>query len=441
MIACSLHRRTWPARCAATLQRVMDGEGYAALFPRTRLGQANGRVELAGQRPARAATCSTWPGRRGGVQGGRGGRSGSAGRRFDRGIIDDPDQGPGGGANSAAHRARGCGGGTRRRSPRGRHAGAGICITATRWHEDDLVGRHQAQGRSRVSPSRGTCSPCRPWPPIAQHPEDPRDGRRDRCGRGCRSAEELEPMLATTRPAQLRRAGAARPACRGRHRVGLVAASRRPFGSATGRRRTCRLRCSPLRSTRAKGKDSEARRLLGPDHPVGSVSRRQRCGSRRTWPGVPPPKLSRTASSSGRRLESETEGRLDGFGVESDSFQELLADEFVRQTKVSGVHLPIYKITTGGTPKVVRIRRLTPHLTAGSIRFRSTPSTRLLVRQLRGVPGLRSRRRAGQSGDARGGWPSNCGTASNNGGGDDHIRLCGAGSVRGRGADVSWAAC
>ena len=43
----------------------------------------------------------------------------------------------------------------------------------------------------------------------------------------------------------------------------------------------------------------------------------------------------------GRRFESETEGRLDGFGVESDSFQELLADEFVRQTKVSGVHLPI----------------------------------------------------------------------------------------------------
>ena len=86
------------------------------------------------------------------------------------------------------------------------------------------------------------------------------------------------------------------------------------------------------------------------------------------------------------RIQTETDATLDGFGCESDQFQELLANEFIRVTKARGIMLPIYKITTGGVNKEVRIRRLTPHLTSKNIRFRATPGTRLLVRQLEQFP-------------------------------------------------------
>lgn len=86
------------------------------------------------------------------------------------------------------------------------------------------------------------------------------------------------------------------------------------------------------------------------------------------------------------RFERETGGRLDGFGCEADQFQELLADVFVKESKAAGIALPVYKLTTGGTPKEVRIRRLTPYLSQGLFRFRDTPGTRRLVRQLQEFP-------------------------------------------------------
>jgi predicted phage terminase large subunit-like protein len=86
------------------------------------------------------------------------------------------------------------------------------------------------------------------------------------------------------------------------------------------------------------------------------------------------------------RVERETDRRIDGFGVESDQFQELLADEYVRRSKEMGIQMPVYMMTTGGVNKEVRIRRLTPHFTKANIRFRATPSTRLLVRQLMDFP-------------------------------------------------------
>lgn len=77
---------------------------------------------------------------------------------------------------------------------------------------------------------------------------------------------------------------------------------------------------------------------------------------------------------------------VEGFGVESDQFQELLADEFVRQTQAAGFMLPLYKMLTGGVNKQVRIRRLSSYITRKQIRFRNTPGTRLLVRQLQEFP-------------------------------------------------------
>lgn len=87
------------------------------------------------------------------------------------------------------------------------------------------------------------------------------------------------------------------------------------------------------------------------------------------------------------RVAAETGGgQVDGFGVETDQFQELLADQFNSNSRAAGVQLPLYKMRTAGVPKEVRIRRLTPYLSTGLFRFRDTPGTRLLVEQLRTFP-------------------------------------------------------
>jgi len=85
-------------------------------------------------------------------------------------------------------------------------------------------------------------------------------------------------------------------------------------------------------------------------------------------------------------VQEETGLDLEGFGCESDQFQELLADEFVRQTRAAGFALPMYKMLTGNVPKEVRIRRLSADVTRKNIRFRATPGTRMLVRQLQEFP-------------------------------------------------------
>jgi len=86
------------------------------------------------------------------------------------------------------------------------------------------------------------------------------------------------------------------------------------------------------------------------------------------------------------RFEAETGGPLDGFGCESDQFQELLADQIRAASRAAGVQLPLYAMRTGGVPKEVRIRRLTPYLSSGLFRFRETPGTRLLAQQLQTFP-------------------------------------------------------
>jgi predicted phage terminase large subunit-like protein len=87
-----------------------------------------------------------------------------------------------------------------------------------------------------------------------------------------------------------------------------------------------------------------------------------------------------------RRWQRETGGLLDGFGVESDLFQKLIADEFARQTKAAGIMLPVYEVYTKNVEKDVRIRRLTPYLSRGLFRWRNTPGTQALVRQAREFP-------------------------------------------------------
>jgi predicted phage terminase large subunit-like protein len=86
------------------------------------------------------------------------------------------------------------------------------------------------------------------------------------------------------------------------------------------------------------------------------------------------------------RVSKEIGREIDGFGIESDQFQELLANQFIERSKGTGFMRLIYKMTTGGLPKEVRIRKLTPLFASNVVRFRDTPGTRLLVEQLRDFP-------------------------------------------------------
>jgi predicted phage terminase large subunit-like protein len=75
----------------------------------------------------------------------------------------------------------------------------------------------------------------------------------------------------------------------------------------------------------------------------------------------------------------------DAFVVETNQFQELLADDIADQSAAAGVMLPVVPVDNR-VNKQVRIRRLGPYLARGNIRFRRTPGTELLVQQLREFP-------------------------------------------------------
>jgi predicted phage terminase large subunit-like protein len=76
----------------------------------------------------------------------------------------------------------------------------------------------------------------------------------------------------------------------------------------------------------------------------------------------------------------------DGFAIETNQFQELLATEIDRLARERRWPIPIYAFDNR-VPKVVRIRRLTPLLAQGRIKFKAgSPGARLLVEQLRDYP-------------------------------------------------------
>jgi predicted phage terminase large subunit-like protein len=79
--------------------------------------------------------------------------------------------------------------------------------------------------------------------------------------------------------------------------------------------------------------------------------------------------------------------RPDAFGVEANQFQELLCGEFAAEFVRQGMgHINPAAIHNHAS-KLVRIRRLGPYLSQRRLRFmRNSPSTRLLVNQLRDFP-------------------------------------------------------
>ncbi|MGD9126620.1 MAG: hypothetical protein PVH19_04505 [Planctomycetia bacterium] len=76
----------------------------------------------------------------------------------------------------------------------------------------------------------------------------------------------------------------------------------------------------------------------------------------------------------------------DAIGIEANQFQDLLGGQFEAELAAQGVLGTTPWLINNRVNKLVRIRRLGPYLDAHRFRFRETPSTRLLVDQLRTFP-------------------------------------------------------
>jgi predicted phage terminase large subunit-like protein len=79
--------------------------------------------------------------------------------------------------------------------------------------------------------------------------------------------------------------------------------------------------------------------------------------------------------------------RPDAFGIETNQFQQLLADELAAEFRAQGIiGIEPWSIDNR-VSKQVRIRRLGPYLSARRLRFKhDSPGARLLVQQLQEFP-------------------------------------------------------
>lgn len=365
VIACS-YTQDLASEMNRDVQRVMESDQYRSIFG-NRLGGENVRA-LAGKPRRNSDIFDIVDGR--GFYKAAGVGVGIAGRRFDFGIIDDPIRDRQS-ANSPTVREahwRWWTGVFRTR----RAKDAVICVTSTRWHEDDLLGRikrHHPEAVVLTLPALAT---------DHRHPRDPR-----RPGEALwpwfRSVEELEKER-ILEPRDFYALQQQDPRAEGGTEWdGSLFLPSIWFDDYPNDIIFTTIALDPSKGRDAKHGDYSA---------LVSLSR-SRDGTlwveanlaRRTTTAIVAEGLEFVEF-----VERDTGVKIEGFGIESDQFQELLADEFLRQTQQKGFAIPVYKLTTGGVPKEVRIRRLTSELTKKNMRFRSTPGTRLLVRQLQEFP-------------------------------------------------------
>ncbi len=77
----------------------------------------------------------------------------------------------------------------------------------------------------------------------------------------------------------------------------------------------------------------------------------------------------------------------DAFAIESNQYQELLGREFINEYQRQDMLAPDPWLIDNRVNKLVRIRRIGPYLSSRRLRFKaSSPSTRLLVEQMRNFP-------------------------------------------------------
>lgn len=349
------------------VRQIMDADAYRAVFPAAGLMQ--------GKRDRDRADLFDVTG--GGSYKAVGVGGGLSGRGFTHGVIDDyfKDREQ---ANSPAHRERVWRWYTSVFHTRQAKA-AGILITATRWHEDDLVGRlKQKMATGESEPFDVLTLPA--VATAARHPDDPRHPGQS-LWPWFRSEAEWE-QRRKLEPRDFYALDQQDPRAEGGTEWGSeffpasIWFDDWPRGD---RLRLLTIGLDPSKGANAKSGDYSALVSLARDRDdvlwvEADLARR------------PAPRIVTDGIEFARRVATESGLTLEGFGCESDQFQELLADEFVRATAATGFSLPLYKMLTGNVPKDVRIRRLSGYITRQKIRFRNTPGTRLLVQQLQTFP-------------------------------------------------------
>jgi predicted phage terminase large subunit-like protein len=372
VIACS-YTQDLASEMNRDVQRIMDSPEYRSVFPGRSLGAENVR-SLAGK-PRRNTDIFDIPGHRGYYKS-AGVGVGITGRRFDRGIIDDPikDREE---ANSPAHRERVWRWFTSTFLKRAAKD-AGILITCTRWHEDDLVGRiKRKMAAGEIEPYDILTLPGVATDHL--HPDDPRHPG-DALWPWFVNEEEYE-LRKKTEPRDFYALDQQDPRAEGdtEWAAALFPSSVWFDDWPTG------LRHLVIGLDPSKGKDAKHG-----DYSALVCTARDSDGTLWVEADLARRNIDRIIADGiefARRVRRETRvGEIEGFGIEADAFQDLLGRLLGPAAEKAGFPLRLYMVHTESVKKEVRIRRLTPLLTAGKIRFRNTPGTRLLVRQMQEFP-------------------------------------------------------
>lgn len=364
LLLCS-HTADLAKEMSRDIRNIMEGDRYRQVFPDAGL--------RAGKRDRDRADLFDVTG--GGSAKFAGVGTGISGRGYTRGVIDDyfKDREE---ANSAAHRERVWRWYTSTFHTR-QMKGAGILITATRWHEDDLVGRL----KRKIATGESEPFDILTLPALATDTRHPLDTRQP--------GQALWPWFRDEAAWEQRRK------LEPRDFYSLDQQDPRSEGGTEWDSSlfpksiwfeewptNCQILVGSLDPS--KGKDAKS----GDYSAIVALARTpdgtlwvEADLARRTTTRILDDSIEFVD-----RVAREAQHLMDGFGVESDQFQELLADQLRQRQESRQFASIVYKMVTGGTPKVVRIRRLTPLLTGGKFRFRNTPGTRLLVSQLEQFP-------------------------------------------------------
>lgn len=365
-VVLSCHTADLAHEMSRDVRQILDSDAYRAVFPGAGLTE--------GKRDRDRADLFDVAG--GGSFKAVGIGGGLSGRGFTHGVIDDycKDREE---ANSPAHRERVWRWYTSVFHTR-QAKGAGILITATRWHEDDLIGRLKAKAAAGESEPFDVVT----LPALAtdrRHPDDPR-APGEALWPWFRSAAEWE-QRRRLEPRDFYALDQQDPRAEGGTEWDAACFPASMWFDEWPRDglQILTVGLDPSKGRDAAHGDYSALVALARDN-AGTLWVEADLARR------PTPRIVADGIEFARRVQAECGRTLEGFGVESDQFQELLADEFVKQTRAAGFALPIYKMTTENVKKEVRIRRLSADVTRANIRFRATPGTRLLVRQLQDFP-------------------------------------------------------
>jgi hypothetical protein len=351
------------------VQRIIDSAAYRGIFPETKLWGRSNRAGIQGTY-ARNTDLFEIVGKRGGYRSaGVGG--GITGMGFDFGIIDDPTKNR---EDADSYRLRDATYEwytstfyTRRSS------GAGILLTTTRWNEDDLAGR--LLKLAETDPKADQWEVLR-FPAIATENPDPADWRQP--------GEALWPEKFPLEELEKTRAASEY------EWHALYQQDPRPEGGSEWH---------PDHFTHgAFWFDDWPEKLVvrtlfldpskGAHDKQGDYSAYVRYGRDNAGVEYVDADLQRRGVDQivADGIEHARQWNPDGFGVEGNAFQDLLAPLFRARATELRVEMPSLHLFTNTVNKLVRIRRLTEPLTQRKMRFRRTRGTQLLVDQLRQFP-------------------------------------------------------